>query len=406
MKLKLYILSTLFFLISCKNQTESDVISSRMKEHVKFLSSDSLMGREVGTKFEKLAADYIISQFKDYNLEPLGTNGFLQSFQATIKQNPHSNKKEKTITGVNVVGFKNNNVKETIIIGAHYDHIGFGDYGSLHVGEREVHNGADDNASGVSLLINLVDILSENNNYNYLFIAFSGEEYGLFGSSYYAKNPTIDLKSVRFMLNFDMVGRLNKDRKLAINGVGTSSYWTEIINESNDFDFNLILSESGSGASDHTSFYLQEIPVLHFFTGQHEDYHKPTDDFEKINFEGMNDISLFVTKIINNSKKVSLFDFQETKSNERETPKFSVTLGIMPDYLFNGKGLKIDGVTKGKTASKFNILKGDIVVKIGEVIIHDIYAYMDALSLYKSGDKTNIEILRNNEKLAFDIIFD
>ena len=155
---------------------------------------------------------HIRSKFQEYKVEPKGEHGYFQYFDAKIKENPHSQKIKKKITGANVVGYIDNNQDETIIIGAHYDHVGYGDFGSLYDGKKEVHNGADDNASGVSILINLAKGLSEITDYNYLFIAFSGEEHGLFGSSYYAKNPTINLETVRFMINFDMVGRLNNEK--------------------------------------------------------------------------------------------------------------------------------------------------------------------------------------------------
>ena len=188
--------------------------------------------------------------------------------------------------------------------------------------QKEVHNGADDNASGVSILINLAQGLNEITNYNYLFIAFSGEEHGLFGSSYYAKNPTINLEKVRFMINFDMVGRLNNENTLVINGIGTSNKWIDLINNANKFDFKLKTTESGIGGSDHTSFYLQNIPAIHFFTGQHGDYHKPSDDVEKINFEGMYTIYEYAKNIIIQSTEIEEFTFQETKSEQKSTPDF------------------------------------------------------------------------------------
>ena len=299
----------------------------------------------------------------------------------------------------------NNNADETIIIGAHYDHVGYGSFGSLYVGEKEVHNGADDNASGVSILINLAKSLQEINDYNYLFIAFSGEEHGLFGSSYYAKNPTIDLKKVRFMINFDMVGRLNNDRLLAFNGVGTSNEWIDLINKSNKYDLKLKTSESGIGPSDHTSFYLQNIPSIHFFTGQHEDYHKPSDDVEKINFDGMYIIYDYVKEIINNSLEIKEFSFQETKSDTTITPRFKVTLGVMPDYLFDSEGMRIDGVSKGKSAFTYGIFKGDIDLNMGEIDVKDMMSYMHALSQFNHGDTTIVQINRNSKIIETEIVF-
>jgi Zn-dependent M28 family amino/carboxypeptidase len=376
-----------------------------MIDEVTYLASDALEGRETGTDSEKLAAKYISSKFEEYNLTKRGQEGYLQYFEATIKENPHTQSVKRKITGINVVGYIDNKQQQTIIIGAHYDHLGYGHFGSLHDGEKEVHNGADDNASGVSILINLANSLTDIKNYNYLLIAFSGEEHGLFGSSYYAKNPTIDLEKVRFMVNFDMVGRLNKENTLALNGIGTSSKWEDLINDANKFDFKLKTTESGIGPSDHTSFYLQDIPVIHLFTGQHEDYHKPSDDVEKINFNGMYKIHEYVKEIIIKSIEIDDFDFQKTKSDTTTAPRFKVTLGVMPDYLFDGKGMRIDGVSKGKTAEKFGILKGDIVVKIGDIDVNDMMGYMKGLSKFEKGNSTVVKINRQGKIIDIPIIF-
>ena len=389
--------------VSIQGQNESDLVIKKMLNDVSFLASDSLEGRKTGTKSEKVAAGYIIRKFKENGLIPKGEEEYIQSFNASINIHPHTNKK-KSITGLNVIGFQNNNQDETIVIGAHFDHLGYGGKGSLHT-ESEIHNGADDNASGVSIMINLIEQLKDNKLYNYLFIGFSGEEEGLLGSSYYAKNPTIDLKKVRYMINFDMVGRLNKNKELAINGVGTSSKWNKLLDESNNFHFKLIKSNPGIGPSDHTSFYLQNIPVLHFFTGQHVDYHKPSDDTEKINFNGMLSIMMYVKNIISESVKIENFDFQETANDTSITPKFTVTLGIMPDYLFNEGGVRVDGVTKNKTAYKYGVKKGDIIIKMGEINTSDMMKYMEALSIFNKKDSTIIIIKRDEKEISIPIIF-
>ena len=384
---------------------EKQVIISKMTEEVTYLASDKLEGRATGTASEELAARYIASKFKEYGVSPKGEDDYFQYFEAKLKENPHSQKIKKEITGINVVGYIDNHEKETIIIGAHYDHLGYGEFGSLYDGEKEIHNGADDNASGVSIMVNLAKSLRGITDYNYLFIAFSGEEHGLFGSSYYAKNPTINLDEARFMINFDMVGRLNKERILAINGVGTSNQWRDLVNEANRFDLKLKMTESGIGPSDHTSFYLQNIPAIHFFTGQHEDYHKPSDDIEKINFYGMHTIYEYVQEIIMKSVAIKEFSFQETKSDTSITPKFKVTLGVMPDYLFDGKGMRIDGISKGKTAEKFGILKGDIVLKMGKFDVNDMMSYMHALSQFNKGDSTIVKLDRDSKMIEVEIIF-
>ncbi|MAJ90437.1 MAG: peptidase M28 [Flavobacteriales bacterium] len=397
----------LFLVLAVVNTVAQDKQSviKKMQAEVAFLASDSLEGRQTGTESERLAAEYIKSKLESYGLTPKGEDEYFQYFEANVKKNPHSNEVKEKITGINVVAYKNNNAKETIIIGAHYDHIGYGNFGSLFDGENEIHNGADDNASGVSILMNIAENIQELDYYNYLFIAFSGEEHGLFGSSFYAKNPTINLEHVRFMINFDMVGRLNKDNMLAVNGVGTSDEWEYLLNEANKFQFNLKTTESGIGPSDHTSFYLQDIPAIHFFTGQHSDYHKPSDDVEKINFEGMYKIYEYVMSIIVKSTEINDFSFQKTQSDSQTSPKFSVTLGVMPDYMFDGVGMRIDGVSKNKTASKYGILKGDIVVQMGSVDVKDMTSYMKALSQHQKGDSTNVKLNRGGKIISVDIVF-
>ena len=402
------ILSVLLSVTSsiCLSQTLDSPLIEKLKRDVIYLSSDELEGRNTGTESEKIAADYIVEKLKLYEVKPKGTNGFFQEFKAKINANPHTNTDAKEITGQNVVGYFDNQAENTVIIGAHYDHIGYGEYGSRYFGDPDVHNGADDNASGVSVMIQLADQLKSIKDYNFLFIAFSGEEYGLYGSSYYAKNPTINLNNVSYMLNLDMIGRYVDSVGLAVNGVGTSSSWVDLLAKANEnFDFELVTSESGVGPSDHTSFYFQNIPVLHFFTGQHDDYHTPRDDFNKINFEGMQKILFFVKNLIKYSTEIEKFDFNETANQSKDVPKFKVTLGVMPDYMYSGKGLRIDGVSKGKVADSYGILKGDIVTKIGDVDVFDIMSYMQGLSNYNDGEKAVLEIQRDKKTIKIEVVF-
>jgi aminopeptidase YwaD len=262
-------------------------------------------------------------------------------------------------TAHNVVGYIDNNAASTVVIGAHYDHLGYDEYhNSLHKGAPEIHNGADDNASGIAITLELARYLkgASLTNNNYLFIAFSGEELGLLGSKHFVNNPIADLKKVNYMLNFDMVGRLDEKKLLTINGVGTSPQFSVLKNISVD---NLMLqtTEGGIGPSDHTSFYLKDIPVLHFFTGIHSDYHKPGDDAAKINFDGMESVMKFSLALIDSLNKAPQIAFTKTKDNVHSSgstsqSRFKVTLGIVPAYAYEGKGLKVDGVSEGKPAQK------------------------------------------------------
>ncbi|PQJ80461.1 M28 family peptidase [Polaribacter porphyrae] len=396
------------FLVSCTSEKNQE---NRIKEDVIFLASDEMEGRQTGTEGEKKAAGYISKRFEELGLLKKGTNGYLQSFSFKPKTNPHEEVKfdvngDGTITGNNVIGFLDNKAENTIIIGAHYDHLGFGGEGSLYRDSiKAIHNGADDNASGIAVMLNLAAKLKgKNTNNNYLFMGFSGEEMGLLGSNYFVKNPTINTKKVSYMINMDMVGRMKKDSSLAVYGTGTSPIFKQVLKSHND-KFKLIQQESGVGPSDHTSFYLADIPVLHFFTGQHEDYHKPGDDSEKLNYEGMYLISEYIFNIISDLDDNGKLAFRKTKNESENTPRFKVGLGVIPDYLFDGKGMRIDGVSEDKPAQKAGLKKGDIVVKLGDSLVTNMMSYMRALSVFEKGDATNVTVKRGDKEVEAVIKF-
>lgn len=227
---------------------------------------------------------------------------------------------------------------------------------------------------------------------------------GLLGSNYYVKNPSIDLKKVDYMLNMDMVGRLNSENTIAVHGVGTSPIFKQVL-FANKGALNIAEHESGVGPSDHTSFYLADIPVLHFFTGQHEDYHKPSDDAERLNYDGMEVISQYILSIITELNDDGKIAFRKTKNESQEVPAFKVTLGVVPDYLFDGKGMRIDGVSEDKPAQMAGMQKGDIVIKMGDNDIEDMMSYMKALGKFEKGTTTKVAINRNNEIIVLDVTF-
>ena len=412
---KVLILLVLIGFLSCKN--EPKIVENNIKDDVTFLADDKLEGRQTGTEGEVLASEYLIKRFKEIGVQPKGTEGFLQSFSFKPKTDPHSEvvfttNADSTITGHNVIGFIDNNTKTTIVIGAHYDHLGFGGEGSLYRGEdKAVHNGADDNASGVAVMLNLASRLKLKNDEskvkdknNYLFMAFSGEEMGLLGSNYFSKNPTIDAESINYMINMDMVGRMKTDSTLAVYGTGTSPMFKQTLKANND-KFKIVENESGVGPSDHTSFYLIDIPVLHFFTGQHEDYHKPGDDAEKLNYEGMNLISDYIYDIINDLNDNGELAFRKTKNESEETPRFKVGLGVVPDYLYDGKGMRIDGTREDTPAFAAGLQKGDVVLKLGDSTITDMMSYMRALSVFDNGDEAAITVKRGEETIDTKVQF-
>lgn len=317
---------------------------------------------------------------------------------------------DKKRTGHNVVGFIDNGAANTVILGAHYDHLGYGeDHNSLYTGSQpQIHNGADDNASGTAALIELSKQLKKSKlkNNNYLFIAFSGEELGLFGSKYYTEHPTVDFSKANYMINMDMVGRLNDSTHgLTIGGFGTSPVWGQEI-DVHDKYLKINVDSSGTGPSDHTSFYRKDIPVLFFFTGAHSDYHKPSDDADKINYKGELYLIKYIYNLVektNNKGKLAFTKTRETQAQGRRS--FSVSLGIMPDYTFSGMGVKADGVSEGKVAEKAGIKTGDVILKIGDHKTNDVQEYMQALGKFKKGDATTVTVKRGNEELHFNIVF-
>lgn len=412
---KLMFLFVLVGLTSCKN--EPKVAENKINEDVAFLADDKLEGRQTGTNGELLAAEYIEKRFKSIGLQAKGTEDYLQPFSFKPKTDPHkevefTTNADSTITGNNVVAYIDNNANTTIVIGAHYDHLGFGGEGSLYrEKEKAVHNGADDNASGVAVMLNLASRLKIKNDTskvkdknNYLFMAFSGEEMGLLGSNYFSKNPTIEAESINYMINMDMVGRMKKDSTLAVYGTGTSPIFKQTLKSNND-KFKLVENESGVGPSDHTSFYLIDIPVLHFFTGQHEDYHKPGDDTEKLNYNGMNLISDYIYTIITDLDDNGKLAFRKTKNESEETPRFKVGLGVVPDYLYDGKGMRIDGTREDTPAFSAGLKKGDVVLKLGDSTITDMMSYMRALSVFDNGDETDITVKRGKETIETKVKF-
>lgn len=516
--------------LSSKKISKADIETlSSLKSHIQYLADDKLEGRRTGTNGEKLAMEYISSQFRSAGLLPKGSNEFYQPFEVNEgkkiddsttlsinnnilvqgkdffpfpfspnqkmealpsiavqeadmpwffdlkdqleenKTNPHfdlSNyiytnckkakdrgasavilyntssiddklafngkdkseqlsipvlyvKKEaaakyfkdpsatltikfttalseKKRTGYNVLGYIDNGAATTIILGAHFDHLGYGEDGnSRHTAhELSIHNGADDNASGTAALIELAKKLKQSKakNNNYLFIAFSGEELGLYGSKYFTENPTIDLKTTNYMINMDMVGRLSDSTKsVTIGGYGTSPTWSSVISMAPGSSIAVKIDSSGTGPSDHTSFYRKDIPVLFYFTGLHTDYHKPSDDADKINYNGITSIIRHITGLVESLNSSSKLAFLKTRETQTTTSaRFSVTMGVMPDYTYSGTGLRADGVSEGKPAQKAGLKAGDIILQIGDYKITSMESYMQTLGKFKKGDKTKV----------------
>jgi len=302
---------------------------------------------------------------------------------------------------------------ETIVIGAHYDHLGRGGEGSLAPREGDIHHGADDNASGVAGMLELARIFSadrKNLKRSLVFIAFSGEEEGLLGSNFYVNHPIVPLDKTVAMINMDMIGRM-KENKLMIGGVGTASGWREMIAPANLIrsdpakQFALTLNEDGYGPSDHSSFYSKQVPVLFFFTGTHDDYHKPSDTADKINYEDEARVISFITNIVRSigaNAQRPTYTVAKSESQGRSMG-FRVYLGTIPNYAESNDGLRLDGVREDSPASKAGLKAGDRITRMAGREVRNVYDYTYALGEMKAGEMYEVEIVRGTESLKLKI---
>jgi aminopeptidase YwaD len=362
----------------------------------------------------------------------------------------------REVSAANVVGIINGSdpvlKNETIVIGAHYDHLARVGEGSLATREGEIHHGADDNASGTAGLLELARIFSSYEHRprrTIVFIAFSGEEEGLLGSNYYVNHPLRHLENTVAMINMDMIGRM-KNNKLIVGGVGTAEGWRKLIDSSAKFwgigvtptpdsyggvlpgtltanptrsatamtsnqgttatldsirSLDLTLNEDGYGPSDHSSFYAKKVPVLFLWTGTHEDYHKPSDTADKINYQDEAHILSFVERIIRTidaSDARPVYTVAKSESQGR-TMGFRVYLGTIPNYADSGDGLLLDGVRDDSPAAKAGIRAADRIVKLAGREVHNVYDYTYGLGEMKAGQEYEVELLRGTERLKLKI---
>jgi hypothetical protein len=309
-------------------------------------------------------------------------------------------------TAHNVAAFIDNHATNTVIIGAHLDHLGYNeDHNALDI-NNDIRNGADDNASGTAALIELAKGLVKKSpkNNNYLILHFSAEELGLFGSKYWLEHPTLK-GNFNYMINLDMVGRYDTAHKLSVGGYGTSSKWSEILGNTKT-SLLTHYDSAGSGPSDHASFYRKDMPVLFMFTGSHSDYHKATDDWNKINYKDEANVIRYVQAIIQKTDGYGKLDFLKTRETSMgKSTKFKVTLGVMPDYAYTGTGVRIDGVSPNKVGEKLGLKAGDVLIQVGPYKLVDVIGYMEVLSKFNKGDKTTLIIKRGTEEIKYDMQF-
>ncbi|MBI2619995.1 MAG: M28 family peptidase [Ignavibacteriales bacterium] len=316
----------------------------------------------------------------------------------------------------NVIGFLEGNdpylKQEIVVIGAHYDHLGYGgeSSGSLSPDTLAIHNGADDNGSGTAGLVELAEYFSAHRDdlkRSTLFISFSGEEMGLLGSAYFVNNPPVPLEHVTAMLNMDMIGRL-RDHSLIVYGVGTSPGFEDLARQHNaDSGFVLKLNKDGFGPSDHSSFYGKAIPVFHFFTDLHADYHRPSDDWDKINYGGMKQVLEYVRAIATDLNRVD----PRPSYVRVETPRTTGAgrgirsyTGTIPDFGEQVEGMKLSGVREGSPAADAGLQAGDVIIRFGTIEIKSLYDYTFALGEYKPGDEVRVVIRRGDETKSLTVV--
>lgn len=380
-------------------------------EAVRYLADDRLEGRLAGSAGERCAGDYIAQRFRKAGLEPAGDAGtYFQSVALASTLNPHL----AGGTGRNVVGLlRRPGVSPdtgVIVIGAHYDHLGTGAAGSLEPGSNAVHNGADDNASGVAGMLRAMELLAADPpSTAVLFIAFTGEEAGLLGSAHFVNASPMPTGSMRAMLNLDMVGRLGAG-PLIVYGVGTAAEWAGLLEGiSRERSVPLALQPDGFGPSDHTSFYARDVPVLHFFTNTHADYHKPSDDWEKIDEAGLEKVAAVIADVTRTlATQEAPLTLQRgagaRPAGGATAGGYGAYLGSVPDFTPVARGVLLGGVTPGSPADRAGLRKGDIIVRLGEHDVNDLQGLTDALRAHRPGDEVRVHVLREERELTLDVV--
>jgi hypothetical protein len=396
---------------AAQTAASSEVLAT---DDVRYLSSDSLGGRLVGTPGADSAATFIARRFKQSGLQA-SPIGWFQEFVVAKDAAAAGSAGIGGASARNVIGvLPGHDPKlrnEIVIVGAHYDHLGLGKFGSLDPDSTgAVHNGADDNASGIAALFRIADTLAAMPpGRTVVFLAFSGEEEGVLGSSWYVQHPVFPMSSVTAMINLDMVGRLRNDR-LIVYGVETAKQFPALLDSLNvTARFDLKASGDGYGPSDHQSFYLAGKPVLHIFTDLHEDYHRSTDDWQKINADGLIRVADFAAAIVAAlGDRRSPLTFVNAPPPQPHagaapaaTPGYGAYLGTIPDMAGGSEGgVRVSGVRPGSPAEAAGLKANDVLVAIGDMKTPDLQAMTDALRSHKPGDTVELQVLRDGKPVT------
>jgi len=404
--------------------------TASLMRDVRYLASDALEGRGTGTAGNDSAAAYIARRFSSLRLAPAFTSTdaricgrtggaarcdprFVQAFVARSVAAAHAGLPGELPTqnvAAVVRGTDPALRDEYVVLGAHFDHLGRSTFGAMDpAAANAIHNGADDNASGTAAVIELARLLNRNPpKRSVMVVAFSGEELGLLGSQYFVDHSPVPLEKVRAMLNFDMVGRMQDDR-LIVYGVATAQELNDIVTRENAVaPLKLTATGDGFGASDHSSFYAKNLPVLHFFTNVHEDYHKATDDADKLNAAGIARVVSLAERVTRDIADrpqpltfVRAVAAAPTTSSRANT---SAYLGSIPDMgAADVKGVRLTGVRAESPADKAGLKAGDIIVEFAGKPVNDLYAYTDALYAQQPGDTVDVIVLRGGERVTVKV---
>ena len=395
-------------------QAHAQSAQERILTDLRYLAADAREGRGVGTTGLDSAAAYVARRFEAAGLQPPGNDGFLQTFtiDPTAPAVAHSGLGGAAVK--NVVGLipgRGDLAGQAVVLGAHYDHLGLGGPGSLDPDSvGVVHNGADDNASGTVALIETARMLNRRSApamRTIVFVAFTAEELGLIGSDHYVKNPSIANDSTYAMLNFDMVGRL-RDNKLITGGTGSAPELPQLLDSVNaGYGLTLSAMEDPWGSSDHASFYAAGIPVIHFLTDTHEDYHRTTDDWDKINVAGIERVAMYAADLTwSFATRSTPLTYVDVPQPVMATAGGSgAWLGTIPDMSSSPGGVRLTGVREGGPAQEAGIRGGDIIVQIGDFEVKDLYAMTEALGSFKPGDVATVTVMRDGKRIDMTVTF-
>jgi len=374
-----------------------------LRAHVYRLADPEMEGRGLGTAGIDTAAAYIAREFSRVGLEPGGPYGsYFQSFGARVGADLYT---AKNVIGV--LAGRDSLPRPYIVLGAHYDHLGYGGKESREPGVRALHPGADDNASGVAALIEVAERFAAAGrpNRTLVFVAFSGEEKGLLGSAYFVDHPPYPLESTLAMINFDAVGRPDRG-EVTVFGTRSAAELDRFLDRANADGLIIQREADGLGPSDQTSFLVKNIPAVHLFGAAHLDYHRPTDTAEKLDYDGLRAIARLAARLVEALDSTpSPLEFRQPESGPRaHVSGRGAYLGIVPDFGSSGEGLALRAVRAGSPAEGGDLRAGDVIVAFGGREVKDIQGLFDALHVHGPGDTVAVDLLRDGGRLTRSVV--